>query len=354
MLRICFILLFFLYCVQTFSQNIINVNGRAPLDKNFEKDTIFFGTGRLSNKYYEDTVLNSEINNNAFNIKGNFSYPQMYSSGWKSEKNKILFRSGKYFIDQSTTLIMVTDSLTKNAFVIGKTGQEYMYKFTPYILSKSSNDDLEMFCFNNEDEFDLKLYNYVIENPDSYVALWFLIERFNSVGYSNLFEKTLDQFSNKMKSEKLWNILNNENVGILIRKDKKFPELLLQNVDLKPEVLKIKNSKFTLIDFWFSRCRPCLEQLPYLKDLYLKHNLSGFDIIGISTDKTENIVNYWQKRIVEKEIPWKNFLDENGTFATKEKIFSFPTNFLVNEKGIVIKKNINPEELEKFLSENLK
>lgn len=353
MLRI-YLPLLFLYCSQTFSQQIINVSGKAPLDKNFEKDTIFFGAGRLSNKYYEDTLLESKINNNVFNIKGNFSYPQMYSSGWKSEKNKVLFRSGKYFIDQSSTLIIVTDSLTKNASVIGKTGQEYKYKFTPYILSKSSNDDLEMFCFNNGDEFDLKLYSYVMENPDSYVALWFLIERFNSVGYSKLFEKTLVKFSNKMKNEKLWNIVNNEINNILIRKDKKFPELLLQNVDLAPEVLKIQNSKFTLIDFWFSRCRPCLEQLPSLKDIYFKHNPRGFNIIGISTDKTENIVNYWQKRIIEKEIPWKNYLDKNGTIATKEKIFSFPTNFLLNEKGIVIKKNINPEELEKFLSENLK
>lgn len=348
------LLLFFIFYGKVFSQSLTIIDGVAPINKNFEKDTIFFCTGRLSKNYFEDIFLNSVIKNNKFSIKGNFSYPQMYSSGWKSEKNKILFRGGKYFIDLSSTLIIISDSLTINAEVAGKTGLEYKNKFTPYILANSSTTDLEMFSYNDGDKFDIKLYDYVIENPDSYVALWFLIERFNVEGYSERYLNILNSFSKKIKSEKLWEILNNEFQNIEIRKNQKFPELLLQSIDLKPEVLKIQNSKYTLVDFWFSRCRPCLEQLPLLKDIYFKYNLKGFNVIGISIDKTENVITYWQKRIVEKGIPWKNYLDENAIIATKEKIFSFPTNFLLNGKGEVIKKNINPEELEKFLSENLK
>ncbi|MDQ2721557.1 MAG: hypothetical protein M3Z26_17605 [Bacteroidota bacterium] len=44
----------------------------------------------------------------------------------------------------------------------------------------------------------------------------------------------------------------------------------------------------------------------------------------------------------------------NGFEADKLSIDAFPANFLLNEKGEIIAKNIEPDELKKLLEEKIK
>ena len=87
--------------------------------------------------------------------------------------------------------------------------------------------------------------------------------------------------------------------------------------------------------------------------MFSEYKNKGFNIISISTDRTVD-VELWKKRIDENELDWDQYLDENGKEAFTDKIISFPTNFLIDEKGNVIQKNISLEELEILLKENLK
>lgn len=351
MLKIRLFLLLFIFTVCVFSQSEIYIDGKVK-DNIKDSDTVYFSHSDLNINYYETSLLSSEVKNNNFYLKGKFSYPQLFFLNLKSEKGRIPQRAGKYFIDQTTRSIKV-DSLIQNIEVIGESGFEYRNKFSPYFLEKNPKEILEVYRYNNPKEFDSKLLSYVVKNPNSYVALWNLIERFNSNGYLEVYVKTLNSFSNTVKDGKLWKVLSNEIKQTRIRENEKFPELALKNVGLINESLILPKAKYIFIDFWFSRCRPCLEQLPMLKKLYSTYKSQGFEIISISTDKTKFIEN-WKKRIDEYEIPWKNYLDENATESDKEKIFSFPTNFLINQNGKVLKKNIELEDLEKLLEENLK
>ena len=60
---------------------------------------------------------------------------------------------------------------------------------------------------------------------------------------------------------------------------------------------------------------------------------------------------YKQKVAMKDGIP---LLDENGNISKKYSINKFPTNFLLDSEGKIIKRDIPQEELEKFLEENLK
>ncbi len=122
--------------------------------------------------------------------------------------------------------------------------------------------------------------------------------------------------------------------------------------DIKNEKLSL-SQKYTLIDFWFSYCKPCLLEIPYYKELYEKYKDKNFSIISISTDRTQDIEN-WKKVIAKNNITWQNLLDENGNISKKYSINKFPTNFLLDSEGKIIKRDIPQEELEKFLEENLK
>ncbi len=341
--------LMILYYGLVYSQSTIKMRGNMT-SKGIPSDTINFIRGSVNENYFEINTLCAGIINDEFSVNFKLSYPHMYAMLLNSEKKKGAAINDLVFLDNTTTEIKF-DSNTKLETSNGISNTEYLKIFTPYMLN-DKKENLNFYLFNNHD-LDTNLLSYIEKHPDSYVALWYLIQKFSITGYTELYEKGLNSFSKKIKKEKLWKILNDNFKKISIKTNVKFPELLLQNIDLKPEVLVFPNNKFTLIDMWFSGCAPCLEQIPALKEIYNRYGSSGFNIIGISVDQTR-FLDLWKKKIFEKEIPWKQYLDENAVIASKEKIISFPTNFLLNEKGEVIRKNVEPGELDKFLFENLK
>jgi thiol-disulfide isomerase/thioredoxin len=349
LLKMIITLSILIYSNNIFSQRKVLIKGET-INK-IEKDTILFVNGLIDKKYYESAVLSSEVVKSKFVIKALLPYPHMYFLSWKSEEKNIPFYPDPFFIDSSTTNIVVGE---KKNEVVGNSYSEYKKEFVPYILNGSTITDINTYMFGNAQEFDFKLANYVLHKKDSYIALWFIIRLFNENGYSRIYENSLDKFSDKIKSEKLWKIVSEEIKKIRIREDEKFPEFILKNLDLNTEKIVLPKRKFLLIDFWFSRCKPCLKQLPKLKELYEKYSIKNeFDIIGISTDKSIN-VELWKKRVGEYQLKWQNYLDENAFEANNEKITKFPTNFLLDQNGIVIKKNISLLDLEEFLSKNLK
>jgi thiol-disulfide isomerase/thioredoxin len=334
-----------------YGQEIVILNGKLISDR-VATDTVFFTSGLINSKYYETPFLRAVINKNQFTIENKFTYPQMYFLSIESDKDRP-FIDGYYFVDNSSTKIILTANAKDNE-INGTTATEYIDKFKPYVFSNNIHSTMESFIWNNPKEFDAKLSEYIKNNANSYVGLWFLISRIESEGFKENYSSMLNALSKEIKLTKIWKTLDKEQKSFTIRGNQKFPNIILQNTNLKQEILAIPNARYTLIDFWFSRCRPCLEIMPKWIELYNKYNSRGFNVIGISSDKTENVVPFWQVRIIEMGIPWKNYLDENGVFCNSEKIKFFPTNFLLNEKGEVIEKNIEPETLAKLLEAELK
>ena len=75
--------------------------------------------------------------------------------------------------------------------------------------------------------------------------------------------------------------------------------------------------------------------------------------MGISTDKEKDISN-WKQIINKKGLKWKQYIDLDGFDSKLKSINQYPTNFLLNKDGIIIKKDISLFDLEKFLQQNLK
>lgn len=201
--------------------------------------------------------------------------------------------------------------------------------------------------YGNSEKFDQKLLEYVRQNPDSYVGLWFTIDRMNESGYSKVLHKTLQNFSKSVKKEKIWTIANTELNNFKIRMGASFPALSLKNADLE-DATPTLGKKYTLIDFWFHSCSPCIKKFEENRELYNRYHYDGFEVIAISTDLTRNIER-WQKTLKNKEYPWQNYLDKDAVIASQEKISVFPTSFLLDENGHVIAKNPSIEELENYL-----
>lgn len=100
--------------------------------------------------------------------------------------------------------------------------------------------------------------------------------------------------------------------------------------------------KVVMIDFWSTVCVPCVRDFPDLKRLYQTYRPLGLEIIGISLDEDEEVL----ERFIEKEkIPWPQYFESKGTqnaIAQKFAIRSIPTVWLIDRRGIL--RDINGEQ----------
>jgi thiol-disulfide isomerase/thioredoxin len=103
--------------------------------------------------------------------------------------------------------------------------------------------------------------------------------------------------------------------------------------------------KYILLDFWASWCAPCRKEHPNLIKIYEAFKDKNFEIISVSVD-SEN--DNWLTAIAKDKITWTQLSDLKGQqndIAVKYGVQSIPTNFLIDQKGIIIDKNLTGEAL---------
>jgi thiol-disulfide isomerase/thioredoxin len=203
-------------------------------------------------------------------------------------------------------------------------------------------------------ESDQNLLKYVTAYPNSYLAFWKFIRLSSFSGHEKIFDSIFNQLSDSLKNTYAGRVLSkNLYIGGTLGMGKRFPSLIcISDQGTNLDNTTFLNNQYTLIDFWYSNCGPCIAQFPTLKNLYEKYKGSGFEIVGVSTDK-EKYKTDWQNAIKKYQLLWPQYWDINGVEATKMSINAFPTNFLLDKQGIIIRKNISPVELEEFLSKQI-
>jgi len=129
----------------------------------------------------------------------------------------------------------------------------------------------------------------------------------------------------------------------------KFKSLEGETVDLS----KLQG-KVVLIDFWATWCGPCRAELPNVKAAYEKLHPKGFEIIGISFDKSKSDL---QSFIAKEKMPWQQYFDGlfwDNKIGKKYGIQGIPTMWLVDKKGNLREMEARghlAERVEKLLAE---
>jgi peroxiredoxin len=196
--------------------------------------------------------------------------------------------------------------------------------------------------------------NFVRNNPSSYVAPPLLV---------NLsYEMEADEI------ELLVNGLDTSLIGLpeiqelkarvavmkTVAIGQKAPDFTLNDADGKPVTLSSKfGQKLLLVDFWAAWCGPCRRENPNVVKVYNEFHKKGFDIFAVSLDREKED---WVKAIKDDKLSWTHVSDLQYWKSAAAKLYavnSIPANFLLDETGTIIGKNLRGEDLYKKVSETL-
>ncbi|MDD2799042.1 MAG: TlpA disulfide reductase family protein [Bacteroidales bacterium] len=354
-----------------------------------QKDKLFFykidgtinaDTGKISLNFRSEFTpsknkeITTQVKNKQFSFSGYIPAPQGIFLFFDER-----YMSADFIIEKGVQTITINvDSTRKVPQVTNKTMKDEYPKYSAFFRqihvkwdSFYKKDDSLRTHYNNQMPEDLKInqtkeYNnlcdldnrtllrYIEKTPNSNLAFWRVI-RLSAWGYEPIFDTIYDAFSEKLKNGYAGRVLNKKLIeGRQLSVGKQFPVLSCFNINKEKFSLDIfLKNKFTLVDFWYSRCGPCRAQFNHLRELYSQFNNKGFEIVGISIDK-EADEKRWEETIFKEKLIWQQYLDINGKETRRLSVSVFPTNFFIDSTGKIVFKNISMEELDGFLSRTLK
>lgn len=123
-------------------------------------------------------------------------------------------------------------------------------------------------------------------------------------------------------------------------------ELNSLNKNLKINQELVKNSQYTLINFWASWCAPCRAEHKYLMNL--KRNAKNLKLIGINFKDEKKNAN---KFLSEFGDPYHySAADSEGKVSINFGVYGIPESILVNNDLKIIKKFIGPLNQDEYTS----
>lgn len=295
-----------------------------------------------------------QVQHNQFRIQGFLKYPHPFQVMYYDTENNTGNSSMFFFIDAGTANIEINDLSTNHSLgnlLQSKSNIEYQLLKKLYSHSVDTlTDKISGFKVKQK-----TIEKYIIQNPDSYVALWDLVidyailKIWKNDDDIKIILKNAQLLSSTIKKTTTYKALIADiNQNLVLSTGKAFPDIQLDSINSLIPI--VKKNKFTLVDFWFSSCVPCIKQFPSYKITYDLNRRRGFEIIAISVDEKEAD---WQKIIQKLDLDWLQYLDSKAIITRELKIPGFPTNYLLDNDGKIIRVNISPEDLESFLHENL-
>ena len=272
-------------------------------------------------KVYKDSLQTTEVNG--------------------GKENKVFF-----------TYLNHLKDLNKKVMNIRMKGREIM---------TTTQDSLQLIQLRDEEEAikstDMTYKKKLVkENPDAFASVLVLTDMINLGAPANEVRELYSSLSSGVKNTSIGTALketldkrNSVEVG------SKAPDFSAPNPEGKEISLNESLGKVTLIDFWAAWCKPCRAENPNVVKIYEKYHDQGFNIIGVSLDRP-NQKDKWTQAIAEDNLTWNqvsNLQFWQDPIAQLYDVRAIPAQFILDENGVIVAKNLRGDELDAKVKELL-
>ncbi|HLS60387.1 MAG TPA: thiol-disulfide oxidoreductase ResA [Virgibacillus sp.] len=133
------------------------------------------------------------------------------------------------------------------------------------------------------------------------------------------------------------------------------PDFHLQQVNENNELVDVKLSDFegkgVMLNFWATFCDPCEEEMPYMEELYPEYQEKGVEIIAVSLDATEIVID----RFIDKhELTFPIPHDTKNEVMDAYNVGPIPSTLFIDANGKIVERvegALTLESLESHLKE---
>ncbi|WP_405101354.1 thiol-disulfide oxidoreductase ResA [Oceanobacillus sp. FSL H7-0719] len=122
-----------------------------------------------------------------------------------------------------------------------------------------------------------------------------------------------------------------------------------KNHDLETLRLSDYEGKGVMLNFWATWCKPCEAEMPYMQELYPEYKDKGVEIIAVSLDSTQLVVDQFVNRY---DLTFPIPHDRKGEIRDLYKVGPIPSTFFINPEGEiqeVVNGALTLERLEGYL-----
>lgn len=341
----------------------------------------------------QDTLTNSLVNIDTATIeKGKFKFegkvvePSLHFIAIDSLENQIPFileegkitvainkdtiyksvLGGTYSNEQLVAYTKETEKIQKRVQKFQETNRERIQQ------AQMTNDTVVMNALSKEyktyqDQFKDVSLKHVEDHPKSYISLLFIKQFLNDPSFdlargTKMYENLDPVLKNTVEGKNIKKVLDkvktnekkNDTSSGAVEIGTVAPDFSAPSPEGKDVSLKSALGKVTLIDFWASWCGPCRKENPNVVALYKEFHSKGLNIIGVSLDEK---ADKWKEAIAKDQLTWTHISNLKGwedPIARRYNVDGIPATFLLDEKGVVIARDLRGDELRAKVASILK
>ena len=284
---------------------------------------------KFDNKMFA-TIDSSEIKDGKFKFSKTVELPELYGVTLDKAKAPLYL----FLENGAVNVSLDTAAYYRNSTVSGSKDQDL---FTAYKKQRG-----------------VKIDEFIKANPSSLVSAYVLYRDFSYRLSPEEIQSNIALLNPALHKTPYVKVLN-ELTDVLktVQVGKKAPDFTAKDVNGKDVKLSAHQGKYLLVDFWAAWCGPCRRENPNVVKAFLKYKDKGFDVFGVSLDKSKTA---WEKAIKDDGLNWTQVSDLAYWNSAPAKLYgvrAIPANFLLDPNGVIVARNLRGEELLQKLEELL-
>ena len=194
--------------------------------------------------------------------------------------------------------------------------------------------------------------DFIKKYPESGYAYSILIGQLQTItNEDSPIMKYCSELSND-KSDNVWHKYLTEAYKYKEIKRATSSTLVLTAQNLQGDTLTERDIKgeMILVDFWATWCKPCLNSLPKLEELYKNYKDKGLTIVSVCIGTP---VNDWLEFSEKNPFAWQSLFADGQELTQRYDFNAIPFVLLADKDGKVLKRGITLNEAEDIISKHL-